>query len=432
MMSSSNVLNGSGGAQSIPHAFWLGRFLAWYRTVVVRVTPHEVDERGGPSRGTQTPIEKGEAEAVSTETLAKYEHAYTKLVPADSDFNVSMLQAMFALFRHQGNDPERIRKLHDTNYAWNNERFVFLGVQIPSGETVSGQGLELLNDTRVCYSAEDRTEFLQQAGRMAVQQPAVILLPVQHEPERIFAIALHSWRKVKPQGRQRNVFVRTPGRRVAFDPIGDVSDLDEALTRAEALGLHGNDAIDLAWVILVANELAAHKSTDPISLIDTVFTDQQSLDSFKRLFAQFGAEPDIAELAALTRRVLSPWRNEYLLATWRVRLEETDQGQKSLRASEIHDSSRGEIREQSVWVYDDTQFPLLPSVLASQYTPAVVVTPDRVRVHHVGPSEPSYAWFPVYGDRSLLRDNATGRWIAVQTPPTHGETRPHGPADDFE
>lgn len=431
-MAMSNVHNGPDEAQSIPHAFWFGHFLAWYRTVVARVTPHELDEHGGPSRGTQTPIEKGEADAVSTETLAKYEHAYTKLVPPDSDFNVSMLQAMFALFRNQGNDHERTQKLDDTNYAWNNQRFAFLGLQIPSGEPVEGQGLELLDDTKVRYNSEDRLEFLQQAGRIAVQQPAVTLLPIQHEPERIFTIALQSWHKIKPQGGRRNVLVRTPGPRIPFDPIGDVTDLDEALTRAEALGLHGNDAIELAWVILVANELAVHKSTDPISLIDTVFTKEQSLDSFKRLFGQFGAEPNLAELAALTRRVLSPWRNEYLLATWRVRLEDTDHGRKSLRASEIHDPSEGEIREQSVWVYDDTQFPLLPNVLASQYTPAVVVTPNRVRLHHVGPSEAQYSWFPVYGDRSLLRNNATRRWIAVQTPPTYGDTRPHGPIDDFE
>lgn len=431
MMTLSNVHNGPHEAQSIPHAFWFGQFLAWYRNVIVRATQNDVDEHGGPSRGTQTPIEKGEADTVSAETLAKYEHAYTKLVPPDSDFNVSMLQAMFALFRNQGNDHERSQKLYDTNYAWNNQKFAFLGLQIPSGEEVFGQGLELLHDTRVRYSSEDRLEFLQQGGRIAIQQRAVTLLPAQHEPERIFTIALHSWHKVKPQGRRRNILVRTPGPRVPFDPIDGVCDLDEALTRAEALGLHGNEAIDLAWVILIANELAAHKSTDPISLIDTVFTDPQSLDSFTRLFAQFGAEPDLTELATLIRRVLSPWRNEYLLATWRVRIENGEHGQKSLCATKIHDPSHGEAREQSVWVYDDTQFPLLPNVLASQYTPAVVLTPDRVRLH-AGPPEALYGWFPVYADRSLLRNNATRRWIAVQTPPTYGDLRPHGPVDDFE
>ncbi|VBA61492.1 hypothetical protein [Mycobacterium attenuatum] len=431
MNSSSNVLNTVGAAQSIPHVTWFGQFLAWYRTVVARVTPDQVDQCGGPSRGTQTPIEKGDADAVSAETLAKYEHAYTQLVPPDSDYNVTMLQAAFALFRNQANDQDRTQKLQDTNYAWNNQRFIFLGLQIPSGEEVAGQGLELLHDTRVHYDSEDRREFVQQAGRIAVQQPAVTLVPAQHEPH-IFALALQSWRKVKPQGGRRNVLSRTPGPRVPFDPIGGVCDLDEALTRAEALGLHGSDAIDLAWVMLVANELAAHESADPISLIDTVFTDHVALDSFKRLFDQFGAEPNLAELAALTRRVLSPWRNEYLLATWSVRLENTAEGQKFLCAREIHDQSLGDIREQSVWTYDDTQFPLLPNVLASQYTPAVVLTPEQVRLHHVGPAEPVYGWFPVYGDRSLLRNNATRRWIAVQTPPTYGDTRRHGPADEFD
>lgn len=432
MTSMSNMLNPSDATPSTTHTAWFGQFLAWYRNVVARATPDQVDQCGGPSRGTQTPIEKGDADAVSAETLAKYEHAYTKLVPADSDFNVSMLQAIFALFRNQANDHDRDQKLRDTNYAWNNQRFVFLGLQIPSGEEVTAQGLELLRDTRVHYDSEDRREFLLQAGRIAVQQPALTLLPAQHEAHNIFALALRSWRKVKPQGRRRNVLVRTPGPRVPFDPIGGVNDLDEALSRAEALGLRGNDAIDLAWVTLVANELGAHGSKDPISLIDTVFTDNESLDSFKRLFDQFGAEPNLTELAALTRRVLSPWRNEYLLATWSVRLENSAEGQKFLCAREIHDQSLGDVREQSVWVYDDTRFPLLPNVLASQYTPTVVLTPEQVRLHHVGPSESTYGWFPVYGDRSLLRDNVTRRWIAVQTPPTYDETRPHGLVDEFD
>lgn len=423
MHETSNVLNPEvRGELRYENTAWFARFMAWYRNEVAHCSQEHLDRSGGPSRGTQAPIEKGDAAVISEDTLSKYIRGYTEIVSSSHKFNVSLLRAVFAIFTDRGDHWDRIVSLRDTAESWTHEHQLFLGVMIPTGVMVTGHGLELESVKAQPEDGDHRDEFIRQACRIALSQPSVTLLPAEYQNNQAILSGLQRWRQVKPDGARR--YIGVPANladKAAFDPIANVADLNQAISRATALGAHGDDTIEMAWIILVANELAARTNRTPIDVVGTLFTEPAGRDGFSRLFDTLDTTPDFDALARLAVQVLGGWRNEYLTATVDVRLQTLD-GVPTLRAQPEHSASIADIRTQSLWIYDPTRLPRLPDVIAAQHNSALVVTPERVTLHTLVPANTVYAWLPVDGDRGVMRDNSN-RWIPIHMPSADGAPR---------
>lgn len=394
-----------------PNSYWFSEFLVWYRDKAHQLSQDKVAEAGGPSRATQAAIEKRSI-AITESSIDKLVYAYKELVDDEHPLNVSLLRAAVSCLRTPQPDTDRIGDLVAIANDWNNTNQVFLGLKVGSEERVHGHGVALFDEHTANYEREVLWDFGTYSTLIATRQPSVVLVPVAHEERIAHRLTPNTWDTIKPEGDRGYLGVssRRP-QAVQFDPIAEITSLDEAVARAEALGTTGDDAFNLALVLLVANKTAAEDGQPPIRLLDKLFTDPAAGDTLREIYTYFDIQLDREALKALTLRALATWRNEYMLNRHDIQI---DLSGKSLQYNVIQQGPVA--RDQSLWFYDATRFANLPQVLASQYTPALVLTPSRVRLHGLGACDMLYDWLPASSGRCLLRDTSANRWAAVDMP----------------
>ncbi|OHU47332.1 hypothetical protein BKG82_27150 [Mycobacteroides chelonae] len=408
------TLDSEQSSTSYPNSYWFSEFIAWYRDKGHNMSQDKVAEAGGPSRATQAAIEKRSA-PVTESSIDKLVRAYKQLVDDADPLNVSLLRAAASCLRTPQPDTGRINDLIAMANNWSNTNQVFLGLKVDSEAIVHGHGVALFDE----HTAEDDRETFRDFGTystlIAARQPNVVLVPVAHEEQIAERLLRNTWDKIKPEGERRYLGVSSRrAQAVQFDPIAGITSLEEAVARAEALDITGDDAFNLALVLLVANKRAAETRKPPIRLLDELFTAPSSLSVLQEIYAYFDIEPDTGALKALTLRALASWRNEYMLSRHTVQLDEPG---KPLQYNVIHPGMAD--REQSLWFYDDARFAQLPQVLASQYTPALVLTPSSVRLYGLGDGDMLYNWLPANSGRCLLRDTLSNHWVAVDMPDSY-------------
>lgn len=395
-------------------SYWFSEFLGWYRDKGHKFTHDKVAEAGGPSRATQSAIEKRSISITET-SIDKLVYAYKELVDDTHPLNVSLLRAAASCLRTPYPDTSRINDLIAMANNWNNTNQVFLGLQVGGQEMVHGHGVALFDEHTADYKRDDLWDFCTYSTLIAARQPNVVLAPVAHEEQIANRLQRNTWDKIKPEGERSYVGVSSRrAQAVQFDPIAGITSLEEALARAEALDITGDDAFNLALVLLVANKTAAETQKPPIRLLDKLFTDPSALETLREIYAYFDIEPDVGALKALTLRALATWRNEYMLSRHDIQL---DQPGKPLQYNVIHPGRAAQ--DQSLWFYDAERFPRLPQVLASQYTPALVLTPSSARLYGFGDCDMLYDWLPASSGRCLLRDTLSNRWVAVDMPESY-------------
>lgn len=407
------------GTGAYPNTYWFGKFITSYRDAH-GFTHDQINEAGGPSRGTQAPIDKGSGVTVTQDTIDKLIHAYTKLVPEDHLYNVTMLKAATTILRTPVPDPARLSHLRHTADDWSNENQILLGIKVGSMEKLQGHGVALIENYHhpFEYSADARSDFANYIATIAMRQPSMVLIPATHEEALGAGIGKRAWDDIKPHGEQGSFGQRNKWpHNIAFDPISAITDLQEALKRAEALGAQGDEAFHLALVFIAANQAAAEKMVQtPIEALDNLFDRKHHVaDRLHNIYKHLDIDPDINEVKALARAVLSPWRNEYIMSRQLISLDPTGTG-LSFRTRPPNAPFNAS-RSESLWHYDETRFPLLPQVLASQHTPSLVLTPTSARLYGHGPCDLLYDWVPASGShRCLLRDHSTNRWVAADIP----------------
>ncbi|WP_234880870.1 hypothetical protein [Mycobacteroides salmoniphilum] len=354
--------------------------------------------------------------AISEDTLNKLLHAYGSLVPAEHPLNASLLRAAIVNWRHRpSDDPSHLARLRATANDWTGERGMFLGIRVDDGAIVHGHGVALIQDDAVTVSAESRVAFREYVSWIATRHHALVLVPSAHAGE-VNLDSRDEWLRIKPQGGRRHVGLGAKRFEVvAFDPIADVTSLSDAITRAEALGAEPVDVLDVALVLLAANNAAPE---EPIAVVDSLFAVGASYVPLKDICEKFGVTFDSAKFRRVSQQVLAAWRDEYVLARWDVVIADDANGSKTLQARKIDLASDGDVRGESLWVYDPARLPRLPRVLAAQHTPALQITPTGARLYASGDCERLYDLMPAVGSRCLLRD-WNNRWLAVEMPDTY-------------
>ncbi|WP_457180867.1 hypothetical protein [Mycobacteroides abscessus] len=406
-----------------PNNYWFGQFISWYRTAH-QFTCDKIADAGGPSRGTQAPIEKGSNVTVTQDTIDKLIHAYTALVPAEHPFNASMLRAATAVLSTSLPDPQRLQHLRNTANDWSNENQIFLGLEVGSEHKIHAHGVALIDDYNhpFPYSTDDRREFTDYLATIATRQPSLVLIPAEHQDTLKAGLGRRRWDEIKPNGEDSSVGIRRNWpHTVAFDPICEITNLREALTRAEVLGATGEDASNLALVLIAANKVASrqpHKA--PIEVVRHLFSPTDGKGKVSMLLSIYESvdlPADLQALQALADRFLGPWRNEYITSRLNISLgnPEDDLCYNTLPPRAPYKR----VPNESLWYYDDIRFPQLPRLLASQYTPALVLTPTSAQIYGHGPCDLLLHWVPARGHRCLLRDRHENRWLAADMPDSY-------------
>lgn len=390
-----------------------GEFLASFRSSL-GLSYERVAEAGGPSRGTLAPIERGEDVVVSNETIVKLMHAYGKLAAPGQPLNPSLIWAGVVNWQHPASDdPARLQQLRKLANSDMSDRRLFLGLRVDNDTPVYADGVAPIQHDAITYKPESLRQFREYTSAMAARHHGPVLVPTEHAKE----VSLESrddWQRAKPRSARRRVGFNGNGNRddlVALDPIAGVTDLVSAGRRAEALGVPSSDVLEIALVLLAANDRDAKA---PISKLNSVLITAGGASLYEA-FCRLGIPHDTGRLANLIRLHLDSWRNEYIVATWDVVID----GIEGLRHNRIELPSAKDDRDQALWVYDPARLPRLPQVLADQGSPALVFTPSGTRVFASGvPSAHLYTWMPRGGSRCLLA-NSENQWIVVDMPDSY-------------
>lgn len=406
-----------------PNTYWFGQFISWYRTAH-QFTYEKIAEAGGPSRGTQAPIDKGSGVTVTQDTIDKLIHAYTALIPEGHRFNASMLRAATAVLSTPLPDPQRLQNLRHIANDWSNENQIFLGLEVGSEHKLHGHGVALIDDYNhpFPYSDDDRREFTDYLATIATRQPSLVLIPAEHQDTLKAGLGRRRWDEIKPNGEDSSVGIRSNWpHTVAFDPIREITNLREAFTRAEVLGATGEDASNLALVLIAANKVASrqpHKA--PIEVVKHLFSptnEKGEVSMLLSIFESVDIPADLQALQALADRFLGSWRNEYITSRLDISLGNPEDALSYTTLPPRAPYKR--VPSESLWYYDDARFPQLPRLLASQYTPALVLTPTSARIYGHGPCDLLLDWVPLRGHRCLLRDRHKNRWSAADMPDSY-------------
>lgn len=429
----------------------LTAWIKWLRMSILDASQDDLADAGGPSRRTQSSIENGDAgEKISVATATKYGKAIAEL--SEGQIHASVIHAALAAFDTKPGfaklaarasspalpkRPSRVSAAAHGVPALSGEDPLYLGVDMDSGQPVSIRGLARpwpLRKIEVDHGFS--VEFRELIFAMALRHPALTIVeqPMQSLVDSVESLQT-LWATYKPQGRVK--FLGTTldvDAAVAFDPIAGVDSLAAALRRAVIFTRASGDSIAVAWAILKSNEYAS-RSTATQSPI-AVWTCLNAARSIGLpIYLEPGSTmedalasniPDDGECFRASQFHLQNWHAQHTLATWRVEL--IGEERKTWRTTPVPEPSAEE-RAQSLWLYDQAAFELLPNLLADQGIPAIKFDPFEGLTLCTGGEHDNTTpalWMPTgLKDRHLVFLGPEQGWRAVLSPasPQHSNLR---------
>lgn len=413
------------------------------------------DKRGGPSDRYQKDIESGASMPITAETITKYIAAFTS---TGIGVNASFLNAVAAVHRAAESEPQDIAGAPMPSRS----RGFLLGSRLDGGDDLCaaavsypGEGIAL---ELAAQGAE--YEFLEAAGRIAARHKELTLVP--------WRFALTQDLRSASYWPSYNVFRvgvadSLGDTRIAIDPLTGISTLEDAYTRAAALGASGSDRAHLAWAILLANADAATSGRGPLLAWIVASATGNTLHPWEELLQKVAAStwqtiigspksdggaagyaippteggarppstgrvlPEIADQIApadfhgimhTAKRYLTPWVEELLMAhQLRFKTVSADGNPVIAWQADTFDIAKagpGKHPARRLWYYDDSILKALPTILDSQQVPNLVVQMDKLSA--TGSGAPEYIWCPVGGSNrfAIVQRRGADTWIPVQ------------------
>ncbi|SLH39310.1 hypothetical protein [Mycobacteroides abscessus] len=427
----------------------LAAWIKWLRMSILDVSQDDLAAAGGPSRRTQSSIEKGDAgEKISVATATKYGKAIAEL--SEGQIHASVMHAALAAFDTKpgfaklaapasspalSKRPSRVSAAAPDVPAASGEDPLYLGIDIDSGQPVSIHGLVQPWPLRKIEVDQGfSVEFRELIFAMALRHPALTIVEQPMQSLVDSAESLQTiWKTYKPHGRVK--FLGTTldvDAAVAFDPIAGVDSLAAALRRAAIFTRAGSDSIAMAWAILKSNEYASRSTAmkAPIAVWTCLNSGAHGLP----IYLEPGSTmedalasniPDDRECFRASQSHLQNWHAQHTLATWKVEL--IGEERKIWRTTPVPEPSAEE-RAQSLWLYDQA-FELLPNLLADQGIPAIKFDPFEGLTLCTGGEHDNTTpalWMPTgLNDRHLVFLGPEQGWRPILSPasPQHSSVR---------
>lgn len=409
-----------------PLAF--SRLIRQLREKVFTTTLDAIVKAGGPSATTQTEIESERDSTLTDTTVTKYVAAFQTLRPGLIHY--TFLPAVLAALKAAANPNQELEERIDgLANNWENSRTLLIGCHTSSTNMITASELTLPEDNsplRRLITDFDYREFLRYAVTIAQRHNAATLVPASQRHHNLLADYIDN-------GWQADANTRAVGQvsptitRAAVDPIAGVQSLNEALDRAAALGAAPQDIVPTAWAILIACTKAANEGKQPIKTWYTLAnsarrafdvkiegTDRFQPAGLSDSITQLADEiPDTSIISAASWRTLRTWYEEYTVSRWTVEVTDDNKGwEVTERCADLYGEGPG---RNDLWLYNDTQFPTLPTVLKSRETPNTVLTSTGIRLTVNYAPLPS-RWFPIgKGTHYGVVQNHRGDWEPIIT-----------------
>ncbi|WP_131804411.1 hypothetical protein [Mycobacteroides abscessus] len=403
-----------------------------------------IQDAGGPSDTQQGRIEAGEAMKITSDTMTKYDAAYSQLLsfqdpPAWYGSNqfgegfVKALAAVYAATADENGIADR-RQLIEQQAARTPKDKLFLGVDLHTERPVFGVMLTRYEshkkkfpdrmgaaqsyiDTQMMRDGDIRTLSM----RIAQRHPSAITLtdkPLQPGPLARKLLAEQGEYEPWPGTVQRNGYGR-------YDPIANVRSLTAAKQRAKALGAPSSGgAVDaVGWMILLVNILTDTENATTTATLTPLQTWMQYHNSaaWDRLRATMpenvaGSVPDTELMVSATTSVLSPWIEARTVpqfeVTYKIQDKAKDQAPVTWNVASLSDQEPLVPKAGDLW---ETRIARLPHVLAHEGISAIVLGGHGVAIN-MDDDGPAHQWCPspVRDDLALIYCQEHG-WDAIQT-----------------